>query len=133
MRNFSYKILLLMVFIVLSCNAPNNDVKENPLPEISKYQVEVYQATPDDYRIIFLNRLNGRVFDRGSNGMWFEVQNSNKLPKYSQPIYEIKLLSGSKSYQLVLINTKTGDFYIYTDGVTAGFFDGASKLKELDK
>lgn len=106
---------LLLLFVLVSCNnAPKNESeKDSKAKETAIYQMEIYERAPEDFKVIYLNKLNGIIYVRDNNGSWYNAQALTNLKVYKTPAYSMRVFNGpDKQFQIALSNDITGSVYI---------------------
>lgn len=117
-KRFVMKIFLcnlLLLAALVSCDKGTKsdvDGKAEKSKNVTAYQMEVYQKSPDDFKIIYLNKLNGDVHVRDANGSWYNAQ-TQSLKAYDTPAYSMRVFDGANGlFQVALSNDITGAIYI---------------------
>lgn len=125
-------LFLFIIVLSLSCGSDNTKTENQPKTDVKsgKYQMDVFQVDEVNFNIVELNKLTGDVFVRNSNGIWYHAKNSDTLKKYDYPVYEMKLIKGTKDmFQIVLFDSKNGNAYVRS--YSSAWYD-ASGVRDLE-
>ncbi|SFE53517.1 hypothetical protein [Flavobacterium xueshanense] len=135
MKNYFYLIFVLALF--LSCKEEEKKTDSFSLKEIvnkQNYQMELYQTDANEYSLVVLNRLTGKVFVGKNASGWYEATNADSIPVYKTPTYSIKVFKGPESSpQISLMDEKEGELYMYIVGHTANFYNTNAGIKALER
>lgn len=135
MKNYLYLIFALLLFV--SCKEEEKKTDSFSIKELvnkQKYQMELYQTDANEYTVVVLNRLTGKVFVGKNASGWYEATNSESLPVYKTPTYTINVFRGPESSpQISLLDGKEGELYMYIVGYTANFYNTNAGIKALER
>ena len=135
MKNYLYLIFALLLFV--SCKEEEKKTDSFSIKELvnkQKYQMELYQTDANEYTVVVLNRLTGKVFVGKNASGWYEATNAESLPVYKTPTYAINVFKGPESSpQISLLDGKEGELYMYIVGHTANFYNTNAGIKALER
>ena len=133
-QHFFYLVFLLGV--IVSCKNEDKNSDSYSLKEVvskQKYQMESYQVDANEYTLVLLNRLNGKVLIGKNAAGWYEATHSDSISVYKTPTYSIKVIKGPESSpQIALLDEKKGDLYMYIVGHTADFYNVNATIKAIE-
>ncbi|OAB31530.1 hypothetical protein SAMN05444395_101462 [Flavobacterium fryxellicola] len=132
-----YICLIFVLALVVSCKEEEKKTDSFSLKEVvnkQKYQMELYQVEANEYTLVVLNRLTGKVFVGKNASGWYEATNADSIPVYKTPTYSIKVFKGPESSpQISLMDEKEGELYMYIVGHTANFYNTNAAIKALER
>ncbi|SDH46070.1 hypothetical protein SAMN04488062_1087 [Flavobacterium omnivorum] len=132
-----YIYLIFVLALAVSCKEEEKKADSFSLKEIvnkQKYQMELYQVEANEYTLVVLNRLTGKVFVGKNASGWYEATNAESIPVYKTPTYSIEVFKGPESSpQISLMDEKEGELYMYIVGHTANFYNTNAAIKALER
>jgi len=128
-------ILLLSLFVLLSCTKQEK-VKNLSEKQIeNKYQIEILEIDEENFYSIILDKTNGKVFIGLNSSNWYEATHEIPLTKSNNNRYTIKVKKtktpGGSVPQIFLFDEVSSETYVYVVNNVANFYSVISPFDSI--